>query len=168
MEGLPSNTERTEVGETLPDALERRLVLRLLTYWRSLRGERDFPSFGEIDPSKIPNIWPDCLVLEVADGKDDPVFRVVGEGLAPYADGSLVGHRVSDIAQSTLLGAAVSYFDEVLQKGSPVCRGGEFSSNGSTTFLYRSIILPMSDDGETISGLLVALTCRDVAEECGE
>lgn len=165
MEGLPSGTEHTEVSEQLPDALERRLVLRLLTYWRSIRGERDFPSFAEIEPSEISDIWAHCIVLEFVNGQDNPVFRVVGEGLSSHTKGLLPGHRVSDIAQNTLLCAAVSYFDEILEKCAPVCRGDRLDG---TALLYRSIILPMSDDGEMISGLLVALTYGNFQDGYGQ
>lgn len=149
----PSDLGRTEVSAALPGDLERRLVFRLLNYWKLLRDERDFPSFSDVNPLEIPEIWKHCLVLEVLDGSDDPIFRAIGDGLKNHADSGLVGLRVSAIGQNTLLSSALSYTDAVFEKRAPVCRGGNFEN---TTLLYRSIILPMSDDGETISGLLAA------------
>ncbi len=43
--------------------------------------------------------------------------------------------------------------------------GDEFIKIDGTKVLYRSILLPMSDDGETISGVLGAANCREVLEE---
>jgi hypothetical protein len=61
-----------------------------------------------------------------------------------------------------LAAKAVEYFGEVLEKGTPISRGGEFTKDNGTLVLYRSILLPMSDDGETISGLLGGANCREV------
>ena len=58
----------------------------------------------------------------------------------------------------------IDYLDQVLAKGVPISHGGEFYQDDGSKILYRSIVLPMSDDGETISGLLCAANCREVKE----
>ena len=164
MEDVPAGTERTEVSEELPQGMERRLVLRLLSHWRSLCGDRQFPSFKEVDPADIPDIWAHSFVLEILDGEDEHVFRAVGDELSASTDFPFIGCRVSDAPANTLPAVSVAYIDEVLAKGVPISRGGEFYKADGTKVLYRSIILPMSDDGETISGLLGAANCREVQE----
>jgi len=47
----------------------------------------------------------------------------------------------------------------------PISRGGEFVKYDGMKVLYRSIIMPMSDDGVTVSGLLGAASCREVPNE---
>lgn len=165
MENVPAGTDRTEVSEELPKGLERRLVLRLLAHWRSLCEERRFPSFADLDPDEIPDIWPFSFVLEVLDDGEEPVFRAVGDELAACTGVPLANLRASEAPAGTLPAVAISYVDEVLAKGVPISRGGEFHKAGGTKVLYRSILLPMSDDGETISGILGAANCREVEEE---
>ena len=70
----------------------------------------------------------------------------------------------SPVNRATLAAVSVAYIDEVLEKGVPISRGGEFIKDDGLKVLYRSIILPMSDDGEAISGLLCAANCREVDE----
>ena len=41
----------------------------------------------------------------------------------------------------------------------------EFFKEDGTKVLYRSILLPVSDDGVTISGILGAVNCREVVDE---
>lgn len=164
MEKLPAGTERTQVSEELPQGLERRLVLRLLAHWRSLCEDKRFPSFADVDPEEIPDIWPFSFVLEVLDDHDEPVFRAVGEELAAFTNGYLPGRYVSEAPVDTLPGVAIAYVDEVLEKAVPISRGGEFFKTDGTKVLYRSILLPMSDDGETISGILGAANCREVED----
>lgn len=165
MERLPADSEKIEVTEALPKGLERRLVLRLLSYWRDLCGARTYPSFADVDPASIPDIWTWALVVEVVGHEADPVFRHVGDSLAAFAPIPLVGLELSALPRETLVTHAVSYVQAVIAKGVPISRGGEFTRPGNIRVLYRSILLPMSDDGTTISGLLGAANCREVQGE---
>jgi hypothetical protein len=164
MERLPADSERIEVTEALPKGLERRLVLRLLSYWRDLCGARTYPSFADVDPASIPDMWTWAFVIEVVGHENDPVFRHVGDSLAAHAPMPIVGARLSALPRDTLVSHAVSYVQAVIAKGVPISRGGEFRRDNMRV-LYRSILLPMSDDGTTISGLLGAANCREVPGE---
>lgn len=165
MERLPAASERIEVTAALPRGLERRLVLRLLDYWRGLCGGQTCPSFARVDPAAIPDMWPSCFVLETVGHEADPIFRYVGRDFAAHSDVPLLGLRVSEVPAGTLAAHAVSYAQAVIAKGVPVSRGGEFVRGGNIRVLYRSIILPMSDDGRTVSGLFGAANCREEPKE---
>ncbi len=108
MEELPDGAERQFIGDELPKGLERRLVLRLLSYWRELCGERKFPSFAEIDPAQIPDLWAHCFVIGIAGHTDNPVFKSIGADLAERAGVNLTDKRMTDAPDKTLLAAPVS------------------------------------------------------------
>ena len=165
MKTLPIGADKSEVVEEMPQGVERRLVLRLLGHWRNLSGNRQFPSFADFDPAEIPDIWKNSFVIELSEDNATPVFRAMGDALLEKSDASLVGQPVAHAPERTLPRVAVTYIDEVLAKAVPVSRGGEFVREDGTKVLYRSILLPMSDDGETISGILGAATSRDVVYE---
>ncbi len=55
----------------------------------------------------------------------------------------------------------MAFAQEVIAKQVPISRGGEFMRPGGGKGLYRGIILPMSDDGITVSGLLGAANGRE-------
>ena len=65
----------------------------------------------------------------------------------------------------TLIENAAGNYQEILSRGVPISRGGEFVKYDGMKVLYRSIILPMSDDGTVVSGLLGAANCREVPNE---
>lgn len=164
MENVPAGSERTRLEQELPPEIERRLVLRLLGYWRALCGERRMPSFSDIDPTAIPDIWPHSFVLETDETGGSPIFRALGAEVDSPSAGSLVGKRLTDAPAEGLPGLALAYVDEVFEKGVPVSRGGEFCKPDGTRVLYRSILLPIADDGDTISGILGAANCRELVE----
>lgn len=148
--------------DALPKGMERRMVLRLLTHWRELCDGRDFPTFDDIDPAAIPDMWPCCFVIEYAGEGNEPVFRVMGDDFINRCMSTYVNRPISDVPTDTLLSQATSYTSEVLRKQVPISRGGEFITSGGVTVLYRSILLPMSDDGATMTGILGAANCREV------
>lgn len=145
-----------------PHPMERRLVLRLLQYWRGLCDIDRIPSGSTIDAQKIPDMWPYCVVLDVAGKESDPEISFVGTTLAECAGADVVGRRLSQAPADTLLSKGLSYYGQVLVKKVPITFGGEFVGPRGTKILYRSIILPLAEDGATINRLLGAANSRDV------
>jgi len=164
MENNPAGLDRAEIQKEVPQGIERRLVLRLLSYWRGLCGDHNFPTFADVNPVAITDIWPHCFVLETVGCEDNPVFRAVGDEIAKHFPGGLVGSRVSEITEKSLFSVTINYLDKALSKRTPISHGGEFYQDDGSKILYRSIVLPMSDDGETISGLLCGANCRVMKE----
>jgi len=144
-----------------PAGLERRLVFRLLSHWRDLAGDSGFPSFADVDPFAIPDIWPFCFVLDTTEFPDDPIVRVAQPGVCGDG-GNIINRHISALAPATLINHACSYVDEVLRKSVPISRGGDFIRGDGVRILYRSILLPMSDDGTTICGIWGGANCREV------
>jgi hypothetical protein len=149
----------------MPKGMERRLVLRLLAHWRTLCDDRDYPSFFDLEPAAIPEMWENSFVLEIFSDGDEPRFRAMGDVLASRVDFSLIDQPISMAPEKSLPGVAISFLEEVLRKGVPISRGDEFCKDDGTRVLYRSILLPMSDDGDTINGILGAVNCREVSDE---
>ena len=150
--------------DEMPLGMERRMVLRMLAHWRELCGARDFPSFKDLDPQAIPEIWDNVFVLDLAGHQDDPMFRLAGDAIAAFTGSNLRNVPMSEVPENTLAEKSAGYYREVVQKGVPISRGGEFIKPDGTTVLFRGVILPMSDDGEAISGLLGAANCRELAD----
>lgn len=140
---------------------ERRLVLRLMAYWDDLRGERDFPAVGDLDPQAIGDDWPWCHVITLADPIEDSVFRYVGESLvADSADTDVdEGLRLGDCPEHTLLYHAIRQIPRMLEKEVPFSTGGEAEIDG-VAVLYRSILLPLSNDGTRIDHIFGGANSR--------
>lgn len=145
---------------------ERRLVLRLLSYWREIAGERDMPRPSSVDGSKIVDMWGHCFTLELR-GPTEPVFGYIGEHHIAKLPGNLVGQGVSSAGSDTLLGQAASYHRQVLARGIPITLGGQFVNPEGRTVLYRSILLPLGEDGGRITALLGGANCRELVAEAG-
>ncbi len=145
--------------------MERRLVVRILDYWRGITPAGSFPAERDIDPGAISDIWPYCAVLDV-DGKEtDPEFSHIGDRLKEWCGADLTAKPFSATPRSTLVEKAFSHFGQVLEKKVPISIGREFADYRGMTVLYRSILLPLADDGKTIVALLGAANCREISKD---
>lgn len=145
--------------------IERRLVVRLLKYWRDVGDVDIFPRETDIDPQAIPDMWPHCALLDVTGNADDPEFTYMGAELIMHAGADLTGRPLSAATPGTLINRAFSYVAQVLEKRAPTTFGGEFIDAEGLKVLYRSVILPLSKNGVRITGLLAAANCRKVVRE---
>lgn len=143
--------------------MERRLVVRLMQYWRGLGDADRFPRQSDIHPEAIADMWPHCAVLDVRGKETDPEFVFIGSELVDRGGAGLVGKPLSSAALDSLISKGLSYFGQVLARKVPISFGGEFTDARGMKILFRSIILPLSRDGDEITGLLAAANCREVA-----
>jgi len=143
---------------------ERRLVLRLLHHWRQLAGDRNMPSVRDIAPEPMGDMWPHAFVLRMA-ASGEPGYEHVGTAFASELTRDLIGAAVGSTPVETLLRQATRYWDMVADKKVPISLGGEFRHRRGELLLYRSIILPLSEDGTRIDHLLGAANCRAVVTQ---
>lgn len=142
---------------------ERRLVLRLLDYWRDLCGDRDLPATGDVDGQAISDMWDFCFVIDVSGPA--PKFTHFGAWHAEFSGADMTGRALSELVPDTLAECATRYLPEVLQRRIPITYGGAADEPRGRKILYRSILLPLSGDGDTLNSVLGGANCRIVQED---
>ncbi len=145
--------------ETLLD--ERRLVSRILRYWRELGLRGTFPSKRQIDPWLVADDWTSCALIAIHGEREKPTFITVGSDLLAAPDEQLEGRSVDACASDTVLGVALAKLMTVLSKRAPLTIGGAATHLGKPV-LYRSILLPLAEDGIRIDTVLIAANCRRI------
>lgn len=143
---------------TEPHPRERRLVLRLLDYWRQMAGDGDWPQPESVDPTAIPDMWTFCFMIDQPNGAAR--LSYVGDYHKEMYGADPTGLTVAQVDKDTLIGRSASFVQDVLAKGVPVTYGSQFVDKQGRGLLYRSILLPLSADGKTISVVLGGANCR--------
>ena len=145
---------------------ERRLVLRLLAYWDDLRGARDYPRVDDLDVEAIGDDWAHCFLLKLAAGP-------IGESRVLHVGAGLQGDlpdaspaTLAEVPETALLHHAAGFAVRTLEKGVPVSLGGEAALVDGNA-LYRSVLLPLSNDGLAIDHLLGGANSRPVGANTG-
>ena len=141
---------------------ERRLVLRILRYWEFLRGERRFPAPVDVNPADLPDDWQNCLLLDTSGPQDAWEFRHVGEGFSGLGPVVAPGVKWISSEKDSFVGLTTSYIPKVLDRLIPISISGEIERAGEC-IRYRSILLPLSADGDQVTGVLGAANRNEQA-----
>lgn len=151
--------------DPLPQGKERRLVLRMLNHWRELGNDDSFPALGDLNPEAIADMWPFCFVIRVAAEDEGPAFTYVGPDVIADCDGPLPSMSLAALPDATLIKHATAFVEQTLRRRVPITKGGEFIDLRGLNIQFRSILLPLAEDGGTVDHLLGATNCRELPRE---
>jgi hypothetical protein len=132
---------------------EQRLVGRVLRHWREMVHQGAFPRLDEIDPWMLGEDWANCLLIAVEEPIELSHFISLGENLATAL-----------CSTNTLSGLLLSHLPMVLSERRCLIVEGGATLRG-VGILHRSALLPLSEDGVTISHVLGAASYRPLAAD---
>ena len=134
---------------------ERRLVLRIFDYWEFLRGERRFPSPDDVNSADLPEDWRNCVLIDTCGPMESWEFHHIGEGYDGLGQAGALGSKWISGEKNSFTGLTTSYIPKVLVRQIPISISGEIERGGEC-IRYRSILLPLSADGEQVTAILGA------------
>jgi len=139
--------------------VERRLIGRALAQWDvARRGER-LPSRASLASDRADSEAANQFLIEVgAHEYDDRIVEagrdfVLALGLDP------VGKRVIDVLPSAV-DRGLSFCRVAVELKKPIADVGRFTNSQGLDVLYRSALLPLSDDQLTVNYVLGAFSYR--------
>ncbi len=151
-------TERTvEARHGAGDAAPTDPNLRkLLDYWVSKRGGRDFPSRTDIDPNEFRYALGWIMLVDVAYEPLRFHFRLFGSELAARTNFDMTGKDLSELPDAKFRAHTVQAWEETIATRRPT--SAKFLGMLKDRLVqYESLRLPLSSDGRSIDMLLVAL-----------
>ena len=134
----------------LASAAERRVTLRMLSYWERLRGSRAMPTEEDIDPYDLHDLWDCCFLLHVKDmDKPDYNYTYLGdEILQTLQEGT--ENEAENFANPEIRELTKAYPQVVLTK-KPVLEEGEFITTAGASVKYRQCLLPLGEGSEVLA-----------------
>jgi hypothetical protein len=138
---------------------ERRLVLRVLTQWRDLSGG-GLPRRSQVDPRRFGQDWAQCLLIDVDPEPTQSRLAFIGEGLRDPTWPAFDRQCIGECAPTTLLHSATAYIARAVAEREPVAEGVALHVGAPVRF--RSVLLPLSEDGVRIDGVLGAANYREI------
>lgn len=142
---------------------ERRLTMRAYLYWQSLLRGRLFPSVADLDPQAVASFSDQSILLDFTQGPEAPILRFVGRALRE--EGGIEQGALSpvDVPTRSLISRLTAHYMEIHANLSPVGFEAEFESPRDVMTKYRGILLPLSDDGQTINFMYGVVSWKDEA-----
>lgn len=133
-----------------------KLFEKIEAVWRQAHGSRALPRRGDVDPAKLGGVLPHVALIDVV--PDEPIdfrYRVVGQRLITAYGGNITGglHRkfASPLRREWPMYEA---FVRCVHTKLPQDIVVEFRNRNQVLLSARARIWPLSDDGETVTGLL--------------
>jgi hypothetical protein len=140
---------------------ERRLTTRVKKEWRGF-SRASCPRRCDIDRSKFGNDWDFCFIVDLSDSTTDSRFSYVGTELREFGSPIFDRQRISETAEGSLLALAAKEIGKVKDLKQPAVTSGR-AVHEETEILYRAILLPLSENGLVVDGVLGAIGFREVA-----
>lgn len=141
--------------------LERRLTARVEKEWRGFGGA-SYPRRSDIDRAKFGNDWDFCFLVDLSDNTMESRFSHVGSALMEFGSPIADRQRISECADGCLLKLAATEIGKVRDRKRPSVTSGK-AIHEDNEILYRAVLLPLSENGQTIDGVLGAIGYREVA-----
>lgn len=136
------------LDDTPPPAIgqdERRMQVRAYNHWASLLGDRPFPLIADLETGAMPDFDPYAVVLDFAEGIENPVVRYIGSALAAESEVDPRDIRtLSDVPGRSLLSRITDHYMQIIANAAPIGFEAEFVNQRGGTILYRGILLPFS------------------------
>lgn len=144
------------------EGVERRANSRALKYWQGLAGERKFPRRGEVTHQSAGDLWDHLFMVEVAADAMEYRYTMAGAVLCSALGRDPTGEKVAEVLPGGMGARTVFLHQAAVGLKGPVDDANKWTRPDGTEILYRSILLPLSDDGQSVNGLLGAFSFRPV------
>lgn len=132
---------------------EQRMTFRLLSYWNRVRGSKSMPSLSDINIQEIPEVYHFTFTIALGADESEHSFQYFGPELASVFGQDYTGYTLQEALNDVIVNNTIGFYDKVMAEGKPHSESSEFFSEGREV-RYRSIILPLSSNGETIDFLI--------------
>lgn len=143
--------------DAVPQALSDARLHRLYRYWTDLRGERRAPPRRAIDPMQLRFLLGYLAIAVPATTPEGPTwhYRLMGTRLAEQDGVDLTGKTLDAYPFPDQREIVRAHYDRAAAEARPIYAEVRQRERGRV-FEYGRLVLPLSDDGHLVDGLLIA------------
>lgn len=158
-----SNVQVATDFDMAPYAAERRLTARVFRAWSKSAG-KVFPRRSQIDPTELGSDWANCMMIDLDPVPANSRFAYVGSALRDLSWPTFERQTISECLEGSLLYLVAKAIPEIVQKKEPMSFSGS-TFHQDADILYRITLLPLSEQGTQIDGVLAAIGFREIGAE---
>lgn len=130
-------------------------IRAMVDYWRRKAGSRRMPRRTDIDPTEIKAFLPRITLVDVVPDARRFVYRLVGTEEVASRGSDPTGRSVAEAYFAAAAEESLMYYEHVAELGAPCCFRGDYHAPDGALEKQDVIFLPLSEDGETVSMILV-------------
>lgn len=131
---------------------------RVYDAWDTLRSGRLGPTRDELSPGQLRSVLPSTFVIDVVDGGRDFRFRFAGDRIIQFMGRRFAGMLLSELTGSPFFDNMRALYAGCVAARAPIASGVRQATYPGKEFLeIEAMVLPVSEDGVTVSHLFGAL-----------
>jgi hypothetical protein len=134
-------------GRIMSDINHHRINEQLEHYWHEIRGDRAMPMEGDVNITKIKDIWDHCFLVNVH--HDKFAYSYLGPKLIEAYGDDLTGKEIATTLLEPHPHSLYSKFQQVVAQGAPTNDESEFKNSQGLNVKYRACIMPLGSPGHT-------------------
>ena len=130
----------------------------LYDYWMGLRGGRAMPKRSEIDPVAIPRVLPNLALVDL-EGEGEAMrlrVRLLGTALSERY-GERTGHYLDEYQLGEAYAEIHVAYADCANTRAPHSSEGDYWTEDDHHLKIARLLLPLSEDGESVETILVGL-----------
>lgn len=140
-----------------PPGIKPPILRPVLDYWEQKRGTRAMPARRDIEPSELKPYLPHLCLIKSLPG-DEFRYRLVGTEITDRYGRNSTGKTIREIAASrpATLDVLKRMLLAVTTHRRPVLASATLKLIGKEHVLSEALLMPLSDDGSTVTMILSA------------
>ena len=138
-----------------PDSATGDKARAIYAIWKDLAGERFAPRRQDITLPQVSKLSPWLWLIDVMDGGRDFRFRLAGDRIVQFLGGRHQGMRLSELPLNPFFVRMRHTLVHCVEHKKPIALGPvETGYPGKEHWAMEVVVLPLSDDGETVDCML--------------
>lgn len=131
--------------------------MQLFQYWNFIRGDRELPCRGEIEPSAIRTLLPELFILE-RDRFGGMKFRLAGTHVCALFDHDLRGEQFSMLWFGSQAGRLLQIGRQVMTQHVPVMLSAKARTEDGRELETEALLLPLASSAGRSDRILGSLS----------
>ena len=148
---------------TSTEQIESALIRQLFDYWQSKCRDGAIPRRADIDPSEIPKLMPNLLIVDIEHNPFRVRYRLVGTRIVQVTGFEFTGKYLDEMILDDDEGPFLESYQVASESKTPVLSRIKWHLDATTTSEYDACFLPLSDDGETVN-MVLSIECYENVE----
>jgi hypothetical protein len=149
------------------DVISSGRLKRLFDYWNTLKGARIAPARTDLKPADMREhlVW--IWLMDAGNNGEEFRFRMGGDRVVQFFGNHLGGASVKDVLPNApaFFGRFLDVVTLAAKSAKPVLAGpGQVPYEEKAFFEMEALLLPLSDDGVNVTGLLGGMEIRPLAK----
>lgn len=141
--------------------VERRAVGRALSCWERLRADGKFPNRADCLAAFDDGLTSGMILIEYTADENNDCIVECGTYFQAALGRDPVGLAAKDVLPSST-DRGLIFWRVAAEMRKPIADVGEFTNRLGEGVLYRSVLLPISEDGKKITHLMAAFSYKTV------